>query len=214
MPAWPEAPERQGEKTHTQLVVFMYWLYHGQSFIRKKSLLCSKMLCNMITHPFFIPAMGVVFHILLYQLPAGKSLCVLALRAGTILIHHFGFFTWFEIDFKTERTWKRRKQSFTSTATRLKLCSPLCNSGLSIWLLFMNRKRKMAFYHNWEAQGTENISPFSPSNPHRGCCFGPLLHILSPLAISIQLSRSHISKKVTKRTDKIPQEDTCFPPKN
>lgn len=45
----------------------------------------------MITHPFFMPAMGIVFHMLLYHLPAGKSLCALALRVGTIPIHHFIF---------------------------------------------------------------------------------------------------------------------------
>lgn len=60
----------------------------------------------------------------------------------------------------------------------------------------MNRKRKMAFYHNWEEQGKENIPPFSSSNPHRGGCFAPRLHILSLLPMSIQLSQSHISRKV------------------
>lgn len=76
----------------------------------------------------------------------------------------------------------------------------------------MNR-RKMAFYHNWAAQGKENIPTFSSSNPHRGSCFAPRLHILSLLPISIQLSQSLISRKEERGQTKYHRRIFVFHPK-
>lgn len=57
---------------------------------QEKSLLFSKMLCNMISY-HFMPAMGVVFLMALHSPPAGKPLNAWVLRVGTIWIHHLIF---------------------------------------------------------------------------------------------------------------------------
>lgn len=74
----------------------------------------------------------------------------------------------------------------------------------------MNRKREITFHHNWQAQGKENIPPFSPSNPHSSGCFAPCLHILSLLRTSIELSQSHISRNIKKKETKYHRKILVF----
>jgi len=81
----PQKAPRKPKSVHAPRIVSQ------PDLCQEKSLLFSKMLCNMISYHFFMPAMGVVFHMALHSPPAGKPLTALVLRVGTIWMHHFIF---------------------------------------------------------------------------------------------------------------------------
>lgn len=180
-----------------------------------KSSLLSKILCNMITSFFLMSSTGAAFHMVLYHLPVGKSLCILALRVGAIQIHHFIFSPTLKQIMK-HSVFDKVKAEFYQQSQAPKLCSPLLKLRLSTFADYLWTGKEKCHFTITEKHRGKKTSHVSHPASHTG---------VTALLLTFTYSDCHQSsysypqatsteKKGRKRTNTVSQEDSCFPPKN